>query len=137
MAEKVIGFVTEPRFYRIGSFLLKQVAGVDRKLDEPDPTMKVLEILGLTNAQSILDMTVQRYWDDLEATGKVKEALLLLLEPVNDDLTPIADRKPEILDEALRMMTRRQAAEVLADFFAMNFGSTPQSGVSAGSTTSS
>lgn len=134
MSEKVIGFVTEPRFYRVGSFVLKQVAGVDRRLDEPDPTMKVLEVLGLTNAQSILDMTIQKYWDDLEATGKVRKALSMVLtvEQVKDK----AKGKVEV-EEVVRGMSRRQAAEALKDFFEMNFGSTPQSGVFAGNTTSS
>ncbi len=127
--EKVIGFVTEPRFYRVGSFVLKQVPGVDRTLDEPDPTMKVLEVLGLTNAQSILDMTIRKYWDDLEATGKVRKALAMVLTVEGKD------KVENNVEEIVGKMSRRVAAEVLKDFFEMNFGSTPQSEVSAGNTT--
>ena len=149
--EKIIGFEVEPRLYRVGSFVLRQVAGTDRLLSEPDPTMQVLKILGLTNPSSILDMTIQKYWDDLEATGKVKEALGLILQveksEVRGQRSEVRGRKSEgrgqkadvrrLTSDFCGRIPRRLAAEVLKDFFAMNFGSRMQSEVIAGSTASS
>lgn len=142
MKEKVIGVAGEPaKLYRVGAFVLRQIPGSERTLEEKDPTMGVLKVLGLANPQSILDLTIQKYWDDLEATGKVKEALAMILEvqegPQPDPSHKRREAQSYTVGQIVAKMPRRVAAEALQDFFVLNFSSQQQSKVSAGSTASS
>lgn len=120
--------------YQVGSYVMKQRPGGEYTLAEQDHVLEVLRLLGMTDPKAFGEHTFVTYFDSLDRDGKIREACSRLLE--FHDPTP-AHKLWRILrmkilgetrDAVIEKLKRRVAAQVVADFFVLNFSSNGQSG---------
>lgn len=115
------------RRYVIDGYYFWQRPSAEYTLEEHDPLFAVINKLGLTNPSNFDDKNLISYFDQLEDTGAVLDAMELLLDFDDGNVLKRLCRrirmkmKRDTKRKILARMTRGQAATVLQFFFLMNF----------------